>query len=150
MTKRTQWGSGGFRKTGLSLQPILFVDLVVAVGLEVLQDGGLPRGPGNRDRVGLLQVAQAEGQWQLDGRKVTQDREELAVLGEVTDLDRDLGPDGLSVGGASGQLEADPVVLVAALVAEEAGRSAVDGQDDVEVAVAVDVGVSAAAADDRP
>ena len=41
------------------------------------------------------------------------------------------------------------MVLVAAVVAEEAGRAVVDGQNDVEIAVAVDVGVGRSAADDR-
>ena len=87
----------------------------------------------------------------LDGREIALGREELAVADHVAGLELDLGADGVAVGGlaVAGELEANPVVLVAAVVAEEAGRAVVDGDDDVEVAVAVDVGVGRSAADDR-
>ena len=69
----------------------------------------------------------------------------------VAGLELDLGAQGVAVGGlaVSGQLEAKPVVLVAAVVAEKAGRAVVDGENDVQVAVAVDVGIGRSAADDR-
>ena len=88
----------------------------------------------------------------FDGREVALGREELAAAGHVAGLELDLGADGVAVGrlAVAGQVEADPVVLVAAVVAEEAGRAVVDRDDDVEVAVAVDIGVGRPAADDRP
>ena len=41
------------------------------------------------------------------------------------------------------------MVGVAAIVAEEASRAVVDHDDDIQVAVAVDIGIGAAPADDR-
>src|SRR5207249_10093790 len=44
---------------------------------------------------------------------------------------------------------AGPVVVVAAVVAQEAGTAAIGGDQDIELAVAIDVGVGGAAADER-
>ena len=73
----------------------------------------------------------------------------LAAVGDPATLDLDLGPLRVAVRGGAAEVEPEPVVPVAAVVAEQVGGAAVGGEEDVEVAVAVDVGVGAPPADDR-
>ena len=53
-----------------SLQAVGLVDDVEPAGREVLQLGGLAGGPGDGHEVGLLSLAQAEGQGELDRGEV--------------------------------------------------------------------------------
>ena len=46
--------------------------------------------------------------------------------------------------------DAQPVIAVAAVVAEQVGGAVVGGDQDVEIAVAIEIGIGRAARHDRP
>ena len=70
-------------------------------------------------------------------------------MNEPTGFQPDLGTDRAPVRGLAHERETNPTVGVASVVTEELRGASVCGQDHVEVAVAVDVGIGAASADDR-
>jgi len=99
----------------------------------------------------VVELSQAEGQRELDGREIALGREKLATTEVAAGLEINLGADPIAVGrlAVAGQGDPDPVVLIAAVVTEEASRPVVNRHDDVQVAIAVDVRVGRAAADNR-
>ena len=69
------------------------------------------------------------------------------MLDDPARTDGNLRPDGVPVRGLADQVKANPAAGVAIVVAQEPARAAVGGEDDVQVPVAVDVGIRGAAAD---
>ena len=65
-------------------------------------------------------------------------------------LHRDEGPDRVGIGPGTGQPHPHPVMTRGLIVPQEAGLRPAGGEDQVAVAVAVDVGRRHAAADERP
>ena len=107
--------------------------------------------PDDREFVSLRGGAEAEGEHEFRLAQVASAAHEVLALDEVADFDFNASADCGAVGATAVAFEADaePVVLVAAVVAEQAWRAAVGGEQHIEVAVAVDVGVGGAPADDR-
>src|SRR4051812_39227490 len=96
---------------GGSAEAVLLINAVDPVGLPALEFRTVARGPGDRDRVGRLGAAQAEGQRALDGREVALGVEELSGIGPLADLDSHLGAERVAVRGVAGQDQSEPVVL---------------------------------------
>ena len=69
-------------------------------------------------------------------------------LGHPAGAELDPGADGVAVGRTALEAHPQPVVTRRLVVAQQERRSGDLGQDDVEVAVDVDVGIGRAAADD--
>ena len=71
----------------------------------------------------------------------------LAVDGPAAGDDLDPGPDGVAVAARPDQLEADPVIAGRGVVAEQGGRAVLVVDDDVDVAVVVEVAERGSVAD---
>src|SRR5262249_37404747 len=129
-------------------------DVMLPVCFEVRQHRrrpGVAAGPVDRDPFDLRLFRQAERQHRLALAQVAAGAGDLAALLVAADLQHDTRPDGVFVTPLPVALEGEPQRVMAGgvVVAEQPGRPAVDAQHDVEVAVAIDVEVGAAAADDR-
>src|SRR5260370_23976972 len=127
---------------------------ISTIHVQVFQDLDLPRfgsGPTNLDTVHLGGLAQAEGQRQFALAQVTAGAGHHSFLDLAAAGQGHLGAYGAGVAALAIAFEgeANPVVARAAHVLEEACRAAVLGQHYIEVAVAVDVGISAAPTDHR-
>ncbi len=139
----------------LGLAVLRLDDLVVAVDLEVLQraddprrpldhdlldparSGRCPRAPAGRSCPGGCSPPCAAGR--SSARR--------GVLQSVVDGDLELGTDGVAVAPGPLEDEPDPVVLRLGVVAEQGPRTVLVVDDDVDVAVVVDVAEGRAAAD---
>ena len=104
--------------------------------------------PGHADRVDAGRRAEPERQRQFALRRVARSRlHDLPQLRAAGDHDVDAGADAIAVRRGADCLHPQHVVGVAAVVAQQAGRAAVGGDQDVEVTVVVVVAVGGAAAD---
>src|SRR5262245_7679007 len=108
-------------------------------------------GPTDGYAVDFIGFSQAKRQGQLALAQVAAAASDLLPLRDAGGFQDHFGADGAAVGALAVAFEdeADPVMAGAALVAKQASGAAVFGQDDVEVAVAIDVRERAATADDR-
>jgi len=111
----------------------------------------LPAGPDHLDRLDTLRRAQAERERQLALRAVAgAGLDDGPALAAARQAQADARADPVAVGLRAHEPHAQPGVLVAAVVAQQHGRTTVGGHGEIEVAVPVHVGVRGPARDHRP
>src|SRR5262245_30003958 len=109
------------------------------IRLEGAERRARARRPGDLDRVHLAHVAETEVLHQALLGQVRGAGVHLACLPAPAGVHAHAGADGVAIRARTGEHELEPVVR-AALVAEQLGRLVVVAQDEVELAVAVEVG----------
>ena len=122
-------------------------DLVRPIGLEVFERAHHTRRPAQCDLIHLAGRADADQEAGVVGRLEAVSPLALAEDRPAADLDLDAGADGVAVALGPAKLEADPVVVGLRVVAEQGGGGVLVVDDDVDVAVVVDVAERRAAAD---
>ena len=132
------------------MQPSHFVDPIHPASLQIFKARDPARRPRDLDLIGMVGLSEAERERKLNRRQVALGREKLATADHFARLELDLRPQCVAVAGfaASRELESQPVVLVASVVAEKAGWTVIDGQNDVEITVTVNIGIGRPTADD--
>src|SRR5262249_24530701 len=107
-------------------------------------------GPPHFEGVDLGGVSKPEGQRFLGGRQIRRAAGPPLLQRIRSDSGGHTGPDGVAV-GFSGSKELDPDRLLRPVEAVEIypGRTAVFDHDDIEIAVAVEIRIGGAAADER-
>lgn len=92
--------------------------------------------------------AEAEGEREFGLGEVAAGGGDRAGLGDATGGEADDCSEGVGIGAGSLELDTEPVVAGLLVVSEEQGCASGLGENDVEVAVEVDIRVGGAAADD--
>src|SRR6266446_5706332 len=118
---------------------------IQARGFDLLRRAARPE---NFHRVDMVGVAQANRDRQFGLGKITARGHHLTGQGLVADANFDPRANRVAVALGADQFQAEPVMVKLLIVAQEQRRAVDLGHDDVEVAVAIDVGEGGAAADD--
>src|SRR3954454_6953598 len=105
-------------------------------------------GPLDFDGSGDGLGAQAEGESQVALRAVAGAAADAVPLLARLAFDADDGADAVAIRLRAHGADGEPVIAIAAVIAEKVGGAVVGGDEQVEVAVMVDVGVGGAASDD--
>ena len=103
--------------------------------------------PDHRDLVGAVALAEAKSHGQFRLRQVTARGHHLAPQCPAIDAQPDPRANGVAIGLRPDELEAQPMMAQLLVVSKQERRAVDLRQNDVEVAVAVDVGECRAAAD---
>ncbi len=94
-------------------------------------------------------LTEADCHREFNLRQVAASRHHLAAKNAVAEVDLDHGADGIAVVECTHQFEAEIVSATIQLIAQEERRTAVLRQDQVEIAVAIDIGICGAATNDN-
>ncbi len=124
------------------------VDDVGGIREEVGQGLLLAPGPDDEQLVDLGGCSEADGEGELGLGQVTPGGHDLAGERGFADAGVDVGTDGVRIIGGPDEFDAEPVVVEALVISEDEGGSVNLGEDDIEVAVEVEVGISGSTADD--
>lgn len=124
------------------------MDDVVGVEAEVRKDLGSPTGPGDSSVVDRGMGTKAKGEDGLTLGEVAFRGHDLLGDDARAGADSDPGADAVAIRGGSDEAEADPMVAEGLVVAEEDGRAIDLREDDIEVAIAIDVSVGGPAPGD--
>src|SRR5713101_3972869 len=140
-------------KAGLWGDSPSFYALVALAGFEILELLGAAVRPLDHDAVGLVFLAEAESERQFGLRKIAGAALYHPRLGDASAFETDNRSDGVAIRLGAGEAEADAVApalrIEDLIVAEEISRTVVGGEEQVEVAVAIEVGIGEAAPDFR-
>ena len=96
-------------------------------------------GPADQDAIGLGRFTEAENQGTEVGLgKIRRTRPDHAMLGQPVSPDGDDGPYGLEVRGFTLKAQPEPVgAFACGVIAQQPGRAAIGGEQQIEVAVVV-------------
>ena len=112
---------------------------------------GILTWPMDSNALNAIGFAQSERGYQLALAEIPAGGGDLAALLAVLGFQDDPCADGAAIGthAVALQLEANPVMTEVVVVAQHQGGTAVADENHIEIAVAVEIGVDAAAADER-
>ena len=113
----------------------------------MLEDRDHPRGPADGEAIDLVRRPDSDEQPGVVGRLHAHAPLALAVDRASGHLDLDAGPDGVAIAAGPHELEANPAIVGGRVVAEDGGRPAAVVDDDVDVAIVVDVAERRSSAD---
>src|SRR6185436_19674769 len=118
------------------------------VGADIRQSIYFAARPYDFEARNLLGFAEPECEWQLALRTVARPGlDQAPELRLVAHLQRDFGADAVAIGSRPDRLDAQQVILIAAVIAHQAGGPVVGGQEKVEIAIPVEIRIGRAAAD---
>src|SRR2546426_10121949 len=103
--------------SGRGLLLFRLLDAVVAPGSQILELAGDTAGPANFDLLHLFYSAQPKEQAQIVCRAITGSADQLAHMTSAARGHGDQGANGVAIARRPDQLEADPGIAVAAVVA---------------------------------
>src|SRR5271166_5864224 len=114
--------------------------MVGAAGWEIFMFVDAAAGPLDYHTVDLVALSDAERDWQLGLRQITRTAADHArlVAGAVKQANH--SADRIPVGLGPLQLEANAAIAIGDVGAEQVGITAVGGNENVEVAVAIEIG----------
>ncbi len=140
-------------KAGLGDDSLSFCALVALASFEILELLDAAVRPLDRDAVGLVFLAEAESERQFGLRKIAGAALYHPRLGDASAFETDNRSDGVAIGLGADEAEAEAVVpalrIEDLIVAEKIRRTVVGGEEQVEVAVAIEVCIGEAAPDFR-
>jgi hypothetical protein len=125
-------------------------DYIGAIGLQIVEALAAAVGPGDLEGVGLGDCAEAEAERELDLGEVAAGGLEVAVADGSSGRELDTGPRGAGVGARTCQDDAEPAMAGGPVVAQEEWRASELDEDEVQVAVTLDVAVGGASPDKGP
>lgn len=122
-----------------------FDNEVEAVRRNVMKDLVQAAWPRDFDGRSLGAISEAEIGAEVALRKIASAAGDFANLGDFSGGEADPGSQGVMIALGADELKIDEVIFVAAGIVEERGRITVVGDDDVDVAVVLEIGESGAA-----
>src|SRR5712691_1005350 len=125
--------------SGRGLLLFRLLDAVVAPGSQILELAGDAAGPANFDLLHLFYSAQPEEQAQIVCSAIAGSADQLAHTTSAARGYGDQGANGVAIARRPDQLEADPGIAVAAVVAQQDGRAAVGHPEQVDVSIVVEI-----------